>query len=264
MLITLMTVTLLVGADADAERTALLKTFREEFIAITPGSGKFPAAFSMGREGGADSEQPVRTVTFKYSFQVARYEVPQNLWQAVMGNNPSKWKGKRNSVEMLSFDEAQDFCKRVTQSMREAKLIGADEEIRLPTEAEWEYVARAGTATVYSFGDDPAELTKYGWFNGNAAGNDPPVGAKQPNPWGLYDIHGYLREWCLDDWSDRYQDVPSDGSAANTAGSKTKVTRSGSWKDPAGDLSSSKRFKQDRNTRDDAIGLRCILAKVRP
>lgn len=263
MLFALMTASLLVAADADEDRQGLLKTFREEFVEITPGTGKFPASFSMGQDNGADAERPVRTVTFKYSFRVARYEVPQNLWQAVMGNNPSKWKGKRNSVEMLSFEEAHTFCKRVTTLMRDAKLIGADEEIRLPTEAEWEYVARAGSSTAYSFGDDVAELPKYGWFNGNAAGNDPPVGAKQPNAWGLYDIHGYLREWCVDDWSDTYQGLPTDGSGRSTSESAAKVTRSGSWKDPATDLRSAKRFKQDAKTRDDALGMRCILAKAK-
>ena len=117
-----------------------------------------------------------------------------------MGTNPSLWTGARNSVEMLSFDEAVRFCQKATELMRAANLINENQVIRLPSEAEWEYVARAGTTTAYSFGDEVAKLDEYGWHTGNASGNDPPVGAKKPNEWGLYDVHGYLWEWCSDQW----------------------------------------------------------------
>src|SRR5690349_8674829 len=99
----------LLAADPKEELPALLKTFREEFVAITPGQGDFPASFTMGSKAGP-SEQPAHQVTFKYSFHIAKYEVPQNLWTAVMGKNPSEWQGPRNSVERLSYDEALIFC----------------------------------------------------------------------------------------------------------------------------------------------------------
>ncbi len=231
-------VSLLAVSEISAEQTALLKTFREEFIAISPGEGSFPKSFKMG--DGATA----REVTLKSKFSIAKYEVPQNLWEAVMGNNPSKWKGKRNSVEMLSLAEAQDFCRKATEQMRAAKLVEAGQEIRLPTEEEWEYTARAGTTTKYSFGDDAKDINDFAWYHGNAAGNDPPVGAKKPNAWGLYDVHGYLWEWTI----------------ANNAAEGTGILRSGSWKDDADKLTSSYRRVDKASLQDDAVGLRCVLA----
>jgi len=258
-----------VGADPQPEvspaQRDLLKRFRSEFVELTPGKEKFPASLEMGSQDGSDNERPAHKVTFAYTFSIARYEVPQNLWEAVLGSNPSKWKGPRNSVEMLSFAEAQQFCRQVTQLLRAEKLIDANQEVRLPSEAEWEYAARAGTATRYSFGDDPAQLGDYGWFTGNAAGNDPPVGAKKPNPWDLYDVHGYLWEWCLDDWHDDYQKAPVNGSAWTVPANQAQgVLRGGSWKDRADLLTCRTRRAAPRELRDDAVGLRCVLSAVLP
>jgi gluconolactonase len=212
-------------ADPTPQQVELLKVFREEFVSIESDGSKFPKDAS-----------------------IAKYEVPQDLWEAVMGSNPSKWKGKRNSVEMLSLDEAQAFCATATGLMLAAKLIDEGQVVRLPAEAEWEYAARAGTTTKYSFGDDADKLGDFGWFTGNAAGNDPPVGAKKPNPWGLYDMHGYLWEWTAE-------------SGKAPAGSvKTTAIRGGSWKDKAEDLTSASRKVVETSLKDDAVGLRCMLA----
>ena len=210
------------AADPSPEQLKLLKTFRDEFVAVTPRDGKL---------------QP---------YSIGKYEVPQNLWQAVMGSNPSRWKGARNSVEMLSLEDAQKFCEAATSQMRDAGLIDRGQVVRLPTEPEWEYAVRAGTTTKYSFGDDAARLGEYGWFTGNAAGNDPEVGVKKPNPWGLYDVHGYLWEWIH---------KPTEGSADPTRG----VVRGGSWKDKADKLTSASREIVSSALKDDAVGLRCVL-----
>jgi gluconolactonase len=229
-------------ADPTPQQVELLKTFRDEFVAITPGSAKYPAEFAFGSEN-----VPTRAPA---AFHIAKYEVPQNLWESVMGANPSKWKGKRNSVEMLSIAEAEAFCAKATALMRSAKLIGASDVVRLPTETEWEYAARAGTDTKYSFGDDVKLLDQYGWHTGNAAGNDPPVGAKKPNSWGLYDVHGYLWEW-----------VATIDPAAEK--SKQQIVKGGSWKETADQLESASRRAVDPNLRDDAVGLRCVLIAAR-
>lgn len=245
-----------------ADDLALLTTFRREFIDITPGAGAFGKSFQMGRAGGDAAERPPHTVTLEHPFAIARYEVPQNLWQAVMGSNPSRWTGPRNSVEMLSYDEAVDFCDKITRRLREEKLIGSDQIVRLPSEAEWEYVSRAGTTTVYSFGDDVELLNDHAWSTRNAAGNDPPVGARRPNPWGLHDMHGYLWEWCADAWHPDYTGAPTDGTAWSTSGdAQQRVLRGGSWKDPAEQLTSSFRRAAPRTLKDDAVGLRCVLSK---
>ena len=251
------------GVDPSPEQVKLLSTFRNEFISVTPGRDGFPKSFVMGRmEGGGDNERPSHKVTFQYDFHVAKYEIPQNLWEAVMGNNPSKWTGPRNSVEMFSFDKAQEFCRRTTELMQAANLIATNQVIRIPSESEWEYTTRAGTKKIYSFGDDPRELDKYGWSTHNAAGNDPPVGAKAPNPWGLYDVHGYLWEWCADAAHDNYDRAPEDGSAwmKDTTRPDQRVLRGGSWKDKAEELTSSYRRMVSKDVYDDAVGLRCVLA----
>ncbi len=248
-------------AKPTAEADAILKRFADEFIVITPGKGKFPASFVMGsNKGGAASEQPAHQVSLAKPFAMAKYEVTQELYQAVMGTNPSRWKGPRNSVEKVSWDEAVAFCRKVTQELRRLGMLRKEEIIRLPTEAEWEYLCRAGTTTAYSFGEDANELTQYCWFTGNAKGNDPPVGAKKANPWGFYDMHGYVWEWCADAWHPNYEGAPKDSSAWHAEGAKERVIRGGAWTERAERCRSGARGHAAAETRSDAIGFRCVRA----
>ena len=257
-------------ASAGGSQT-LLKKFDTEFVEITPGKGKFPATFAMGSDKGDSNQQPVHEVTFKYSFAIGCYEVPQDLYKAVMGSNPSVWGGPRNSVEMLSWQDANSFCRKATLLMKSSELLKNNEEIRLPTEAEWEYCCRASTKTEFSFGPSATKpgdlgnsatvLDAYGWHTGNASGNDPPVGALKPNAWGLYDMHGYLWEYVTDGFKADYSGVPTDGSAVK--GGTRRVIRGGSWRDHHSLLRSSVRRSISEHAKSDAIGFRCVKAKVR-
>jgi len=261
-----LTATLLVcavGADTPAaEQVKLLTTFRQEFVDIRPGDKLYPREFVMG-SADSPSAKPTRTVKMsEHPFAIAKYEVPQNLYESLLGRNPSRWPGSRNSVEMVSYDDALEFCDKATKALIAAKLITAQQRIRLPSEAEWEYCCRAATTTKYSFGDDAAQLKEYAWFHGNAAGNDPPVGAKQANAWGLFDLHGYVCEWCADPWHDNYDGAPLDNAVwAENGDDRKRAVRGGSWKDPAEHCTSSFRRPVARNTRDDAIGFRCVLSE---
>ena len=257
---------------AEEEHIRLLKQFVDELVLITPGKGKFPKSFQMGSENGETSEKPVHEVTFSDDFWIAKYEVPQNLYEAIMGRNPSRWKGPRNSAEMFDWKTANLFCDQLTIQLRQHKLIEKNERIRLPSEAEWEYCCRAGTDTAYSFGDKaqkPGEMGKeaslldpYAWHTGNAAGNDPPVGALKPNPWGLYDMHGYLWEFVADPWHDDYQNAPTDGSVWDTMEENPqRIARGGAWTDRYDRLRSAFRAKIAPETISPALGLRCVKAR---
>jgi formylglycine-generating enzyme required for sulfatase activity len=242
-------------------------------VVISPGKDRFPKSFEMGSPEGPAAEQPRHTITFSYTFAIAKYEVPQNLYEAVAGKNPSRWKGPRNSVEMVKWKDATQFCERLTVLLHEAGLIEKDELIRLPTEAEWEDCCRAGTTTAYSFGESATAagdqenqasiLNEYAWHTGNAAGNDPPVGALKPNPWDLYDMHGYLWEFVQDGWHENYQTAPTDGSAWLADGEDGPVViRGGSWRDRHELLRSAARKSMPGGDATDAVGFRCVKARA--
>jgi formylglycine-generating enzyme required for sulfatase activity len=239
----------------------VLKRFVDELTPITPGKDRYPPRFRMGSlEAAPEAEKPAHEVTFTKPFAIARYEVTQELYEKVISSDPSKWKGPRNAVEMVSWDDAVAFCKKLTVELHARKLLRDDELIRLPSEAEWEYACRAGTTTQYSFGDDPALLKDHAWFNGNAKGEDPPVGKKKPNPWGIYDMHGYVWEWCQDAWHDNYEKAPTDGRSWDDARIKERVARGGSWADDADNSRSAYRLRLKASEKSDRVGFRCVRA----
>ena len=145
--------------------------------------------------GGDRPKYAAHKVTLTQTFELGQYEVTQEQYEKVMGKNPSKFKGKQNPVEMVSSNDAVEFCRKLSELPAE-KAGGS--VYRLPTEAEWEYACRAGTTTRYSFGDDPSQFGEYAWFVGNSRKTTHSVNEKKPNPWRVYDLYGNVEEWCSD------------------------------------------------------------------
>jgi formylglycine-generating enzyme required for sulfatase activity len=176
-------------------------------------------------------EQPQHQVNVS-GFAMGKYEVTQAQWQAIMGNNPSEFKGDLNlPVEKVSWEDAQEFCRKL--SARTGK------NYRLPTEAEWEYAARAGTITAFAFGSTiNTQIVNYDGnypyqqaAKGSYRKQTVPVGSLgAANGFGLFDMHGNVWEWCEDVWHESYVGAPSDGSAWLSGGnSSRRVVRGGSW-----------------------------------
>jgi formylglycine-generating enzyme required for sulfatase activity len=209
-------------ASVTVQKAPLQQTIKNtigmEFVLIPAGK------FMMG--GRANSfERPPHIVTLSQPFYFQTTQVTQGQWQKVIGDNPSYFKdcGDDCPVEQVSWNEAQDFIKRLNE-------IEEKDNYRLPTEAEWEYACRAGTTTEFFFGDDDSKLSEYGWYSKNSREKTHPVGQKNPNVWGLYDMHGNVWEWVEDDYHNNYEGTPSDGGAwSDKPRGANRVMRGGSW-----------------------------------
>jgi formylglycine-generating enzyme required for sulfatase activity len=187
-----------------------------KFAWIPPGS--FLMGSPPGEEGHNDYEVQHR-VRLTSGFWLGIYPVTQKEWQTVMESNPSHFKGNDRPVEQVSWQDCQEFCRKL--SAREGKTY------RLPSEAEWEYACRAGTTTAYYFGDDPAMLDDYAWYSENSGSQTRPVGQKKANAWGLYDMHGNVWEWCQD-WYGKYPRSEQSDPQGPSGGS-SRVFRGGCW-----------------------------------
>ncbi|OBQ23837.1 MAG: serine/threonine protein kinase [Anabaena sp. WA113] len=231
-----------------------------EMIAI-PG-GTFLMGSSENESERRDDESPQHQVTVP-SFFMGKYPLTQAQYQAIMGKNPAYFKGNNRPVENVSWDDAVRFCQKLSQR--------TGKNYRLPSEAEWEYACRAGTKTPFSFGDNiTTDLVNY---NGNYPYKSAPKGEYReqttdvgtfpptfpPNPFGLYDMHGNVWEWCEDDWHENYIDAPTDGSAWNSqSGSNTKLLRGGSWSHDARACRSAYRLGFSRDLRYSGCGFRVV------
>ena len=194
-------------------------------------------------------ETPAHQITISKPFYLGTYEVTQWQWQAIMGNNPSRFKYDPNlPVENVSWDDVQEFLRRLN-----ARESGPP--YRLPTEAEWEYAARAGMTTAYSFGN-LHQLGEYAWYEDNAGRTTHPVGQRKPNAWGLYDVHGNVWEW-VQDWYGPY----TAGAAVDPAGPSSgsaRVHRGGSWNSTARVCRSANRNYGVPGMRYDDLGFRLL------
>jgi len=242
------------GMDVTAADT-VTNSLGQTFIAIAPGT------FMMGspaEEAGREGDETLHEVTLKQKFYMMTTEVTQGQWQTLMGTNPSANNacGSDCPVENVSWEDTQSFIS-VINALNEGTY-------RLPTEAEWEYACRAGSSTAFANGDitqtqceiDPS-LNVMGWYCGNSNYQTHPAAQKQANPWGLYDMHGNVWEWCLD-WSENYPE----GSVTDPTGPQTglyKVARGGSYGDHARGCRSAERNCQWPTHTHARYGFRLVM-----
>jgi formylglycine-generating enzyme required for sulfatase activity len=234
-----------------APSATLAPSFRNrigmEFVLIPAGE------FQMGSNDGADDEKPVHRVRITRPFYLGKYPVTQTQWETVMGNNPSRFAGEpTRPVEKVSWDGTQEFLRRLGEKEKKYRY-------RLPTEAEWEYAARAGSTAKYCFGDDAEQLGQYAWYDKNARGTPHPVGKLKPNAWGVYDVHGNVWEW-VNDWFDEayYQKSPTDDPQGPADG-QHRVLRGGSYLDDAWIARCAFRDGCDPYFVDDDYGFRVVV-----
>ena len=228
-----------------------------EMVVIPAGS------FEMGSKESSET-LPVHRVNVQ-SFLIGKAEVTQGQWKAVMGSNPSYFSscGDDCPVERVAWNQAQEFVQRLSQK--------TGKQYRLPSEAEWEYAARAGSSTKWSSGDAEYQLVDYAWYSGNSQGKTQRVAQKRPNAFGVYDMHGNVWEWTQDCWHDNYTGAPTDGSAWTTgcsapspgligagpwSSSSSRVFRGGSCSNSPLFLRSADRNWFTPSYRIDYIGLR--------
>ena len=228
-----------------------------EFISIPAGS------FTMGspeteEDRGNDEKQVPVTIT--RAFELGKTVVTQKQWAEVMGTDPWNWEdlketGDNYPAVFVSWLDASLFCEHLTSYERDAGRLSEKQTYRLPTEAEWEYACRAGTTTAYSYGDDESKLDDYAWYKDNSGGNLNEVATKKPNPWGLFDMHGNVWEWC-EDW---HEDSLSGGDDPKgpSAGSG-RVLRGGNWYYSASYCRSARRFNLYPTCRRFYSGFRIV------
>ena len=232
-----------------------VKTFRDcptcpEMVVIPAGSfvmGTPDSPRAADNDGSNDKEKPARTIAMT-SFALGKYEVTQEEWLAVMGENPSENTGTRIPVDHVSWEMAQQFVEKLS------KLTG--KKYRLPSEAEWEYAARAGTTKEFQDSDDPATLDGHAWFRANSGMEVHSVGSKNPNRFGLYDMFGNVWEWTQDCWNPDYKGAPATQAAWEQGNCESRINRGGAWVSTARMLRSAFRSRFSSELKSPYFGLR--------
>ena len=235
-----------------------------------------PGKFTMGSpksESGRLNDEDQVEVTLTKGFWVGNYEITQAEWKQVMATEP--WKGNDFTKEgddfpatFVNWEDAMEFCRKLTLQERKGGRLAADWEYTLPTEAQWEYACRAGTSTRFSFGDDESKLSEFGWWGGmvgegSAKSEQYPhrVGQKKPNPWGLHDMHGNLSEWCRDYYAEK---LPGGRDPVVTKSASDRGSRGGGWGSDASTCRSASRDGGLPGDRDENFGFRVALSSVQP
>jgi formylglycine-generating enzyme required for sulfatase activity len=236
-------------------------------VAATPMILVKGGTFAMGDKDEVDAT--LHEVVVR-SFLIDRDLVTQEAYEKLMGENPSRWKGKENPVEQVRWSDAVRYCNKRSEKegLQPCYDLGTwkcnfdANGYRLPTEAEWEYACRAGTTTAYFFGDNPAKLGDHAWFDKNSGGHPHPVGQKLPNPWGLRDMCGNLWQWCNDFYQvDYYKNAPRVDPRGPAEG-PNKVVRGGAWRFSASNCRPGYRYNESPGYADvcfgyDIYGFRC-------
>ncbi|MEA3427924.1 MAG: formylglycine-generating enzyme family protein [Thermodesulfobacteriota bacterium] len=231
---------------APSGRTYTVPSINYKMVYISPGT------FMMGSPSNEQkrySDERQHRVTLKKGFYMGATEVTQKQWKAVMGNNPSKFKGDDLPVEQVSWNDCREFIRKLNRQEGGNKY-------RLPTEAEWEYACRAGSKTRFCFGASDSRLGDYAWYGSNSSSNTHPVSRKKPNAWELYDMHGNVWEWCQD-WKGGYPSGHVTDPEGPPSGSD-RVLRGGSWGSFAWYLRSADRRRSDPVSRDYNFGFRVV------
>ena len=226
-----------------------------------------PGLFVLGDEHktGNPNEQPACPVDITQPFFLGERHVTQAFWTDVMGENPSKfqegWSAGLRPVEQINMDDIEEFLTRLNRRDADVMYLGLVGEWRLPSEAEWEYAARAGTRGRWFFGDKDIDLDEYGWHAGNSGGTTREVGLKKANPWGFFDMHGLVQEWCADHYERTYGDGRHQTPLHRQDGEK-HVVRGGAWFTESDSTRSSARSFADRKKRSDGLGVRLVWAPL--
>lgn len=262
------TVTPAPAAAAPGAKTESPKPAANNSLAAAPMVLIRGGAFLMGDKDEVDAVPHEVTVG---SFWMDTRLVTQQQYQQYMGSNPSRWKGDQNPVEQLRWSDAVRFCNKRSEAegrkpcydLNTLKCDFQADGYRLPTEAEWEFACRAGTKTAFFFGESPSKLGEYAWFDKNSGGHPRPVGQKQPNPLGLYDMVGNVWQWCNDFYKvDYYAESPKVDPKGPDQG-QNKVLRGGAWRFSAENCRSGYRYNESPGYSDvcfgyDIYGFRCV------
>ena len=230
--------------EAAQHRNSELNKLAQNMVYVQ--GGTFTMGASNDEEAYAD-EKPAHKVTLS-SFYICKYEVTQSLWEAVMGCNPSKFKGDNLPVERVSWDDCQQFISKLNA------LTG--QHYRLPTEAEWEFAARGGNSSRGYKYSGSSTLSDVAWYDDNSGNKTHPVGTKSPNELGLYDMTGNVCEWCSD-WYGDYNSSAQTNPAGPSRGTY-RVYRGGSWNFIAGGCRASCRGSNTPGNRSGNLGLRLV------
>ncbi len=211
---------LLMCISACSEPSGIGIVFSQMEFAVIP-AGSFIMGSPVDEEGRFADESPLHEVTIPYSFEMLTTEVTQQVWEEVMGSNPSCFKYPDNPVESVSWNDCKLFINKLNQ-------MDSQYTYRLPSEAEWEYACRAGASTRYHSGDSEDDLKQIGWFNHNSGSTTEACAQLEPNTWGLYDMSGNVWEWCEDYYHENYEGAPLDGSPWLDNPGPNMVSRGGS------------------------------------